>query len=110
MSEAAERPEPPRPTPEQLAEWRAAIERLKAGDDSDFIPWEDVAAEFGLRQSSAVPRRHLARGTRPHGRLRHSHLRRRPPGGHIRRWPWLLDFRVLEEQDLIAVLNVTWLG
>jgi hypothetical protein len=49
MSEAAEVPELPRPTPEELAEIRAAIERLKAGDESDFLPWEDVAADFGLR-------------------------------------------------------------
>jgi hypothetical protein len=44
MSEPAATPEPPRLTPEQ-----AAIERLKTGDESDFLPWEDVAAEFGLR-------------------------------------------------------------
>ena len=49
MSEPAATPEPPRLTPEQLAEIRAAIERLKAGDESDYLPWEDVAAEFGLR-------------------------------------------------------------
>jgi hypothetical protein len=49
MSEAVELPEPPRPSPEQMAEIRAAIERLKAGDESDFLPWEDVAAELGLR-------------------------------------------------------------
>jgi hypothetical protein len=49
MSEAAERPEPPQLTPEQLAEIRAARERFKAGDESDFLPWEEVAAEFGIR-------------------------------------------------------------
>jgi hypothetical protein len=49
MSEAAEVPEPPRPSPEQMGEIRAAIERLKAGDESDFLAWEDVAAEVGLR-------------------------------------------------------------
>ena len=49
MSEAAEVSEPPRSSPEQMAEIRAAIERLKAGDESDFLPWEDVAAELGLR-------------------------------------------------------------
>jgi hypothetical protein len=49
MSEAAEVSEPPRPSPEQMAEFRAAVERLKAGDESDFLPWEDVAAELGLR-------------------------------------------------------------
>jgi hypothetical protein len=32
-----------------LAEIRAAVERLKAGDESDFRSWEDVAAELGLR-------------------------------------------------------------
>ena len=25
------------------------VERFKAGDESDVLPWEDVAAEFGLR-------------------------------------------------------------
>ena len=49
MSEAAEVPERPRPTPEQLAEWQAATERFAAGDETDFLPWEDVAAEFDLR-------------------------------------------------------------
>jgi hypothetical protein len=49
MSEAAETPEPPWPTPEQLALWRADRERFLAGDESDFLPWEDVVAEFGIR-------------------------------------------------------------
>jgi hypothetical protein len=49
MSEAAAMPEPPRPSPEQLAEWRAPAERLQSGDESEFLPWEDVAAELGLR-------------------------------------------------------------
>lgn len=48
MSEAAAMHEPPRPSPEQLAEWRAAVERLQSGDESEFLPWEDVAAELGL--------------------------------------------------------------
>jgi hypothetical protein len=49
MSETAAVPEPPRPSPEQIAEIRAAVERLKAGDESDFLSWDDVAAELGLR-------------------------------------------------------------
>jgi hypothetical protein len=49
MGEAAAMPEPPRPSPEKPAEWRAAVERLLAGDESEFLPWEDVAAELGLR-------------------------------------------------------------
>jgi hypothetical protein len=65
MSEAAAIPEPPRPSPEQLAEWRAAVERLQAGDESEFLPWEDVAADLGLRERLAVPRRRPADGARP---------------------------------------------
>jgi hypothetical protein len=49
MSEATATPEPPRPSPEQLAESRAAVERLQSGDESEFLPWEDVAAEPGRR-------------------------------------------------------------
>jgi hypothetical protein len=49
MSEAAEVEEPPRPTPEEMAEIRSAVERLRTGDESDFLPWEDVAGEHGLR-------------------------------------------------------------
>ena len=51
MSEAAAVPELPRPTPEEMAEIQAAIGRLKTGDESDFLPWEEVAAELGLRPS-----------------------------------------------------------
>jgi hypothetical protein len=70
MSEAAAVPEPPRLIPEQLAEIRAARERFEAGDESDFLPWEDVATEFGIR----------------------------------------LGFWVLEERQVVALYNVTWLG
>jgi hypothetical protein len=49
MSEAIPVPvEPPEPTPEQLAEWRVLVERVRDGDRSEVIPWDQAAAELGL--------------------------------------------------------------
>jgi hypothetical protein len=49
MSEAAPLPvEPPEPTPEQLAEWRALVERVRDGDRSEVVSWDQAAAELGL--------------------------------------------------------------
>jgi hypothetical protein len=49
MSEVAPLPvEPPEPTPEQLAEWRALVERVRDGDRSEVVPWDQAAAELGL--------------------------------------------------------------
>ena len=49
MSEAAPLAvDPPEPTPEQLAEWRALVGRVRDGDRSEVIPWEQAAAELGL--------------------------------------------------------------
>ena len=36
--------EPPTPPAEQLAEWQALIERLRQGDRSQVLAWEEVAA------------------------------------------------------------------
>jgi hypothetical protein len=36
------------PTPEQMVEARVLAERVRRGDESDFTPWEEVAAELGL--------------------------------------------------------------
>jgi hypothetical protein len=49
MSETAPVPvEPPEPTPEQLEAWRALVERVRAGDRSEVIPWDQAADELGL--------------------------------------------------------------
>jgi hypothetical protein len=49
MTEPAPRPtEPPTPSAEQLAEWRALVERIRQGDRSEVVPWDEVAAELGL--------------------------------------------------------------
>jgi hypothetical protein len=36
--------EPPTPSAEQLAQWRALIERIRQGDRSEVLAWDEVAA------------------------------------------------------------------
>ena len=36
------------PPPEQLAEWHALVERVRQGDESEFVPWDEIALELGL--------------------------------------------------------------
>ena len=38
---------PPVP-PEERAEWEAMKARVADGDESDLVPWDDLAAELGL--------------------------------------------------------------
>ena len=53
MSEAAPTPiELPPKSPERLAEIRALHERIRQGDESGTVAWEEVAAELGLPSSS----------------------------------------------------------
>jgi hypothetical protein len=45
MSEATPRPiEPPEPSAEQLAQWRALVDRIGQGDRSQVVAWDEVAA------------------------------------------------------------------
>jgi hypothetical protein len=45
MSEATPMPvEPPTPSAEQLAEWQALIERIRQGDRSQVVAWDEVGA------------------------------------------------------------------
>ena len=49
MNEPAPTPvQPSEPSPEQLAEWRALIDRIRQGDRSEVVSWDEVAAELGL--------------------------------------------------------------
>lgn len=48
MSDSKRLEAPPPPTPEELAAWRALIDRFEGGDESDLVPWEEIAAELGL--------------------------------------------------------------
>jgi hypothetical protein len=45
MSEATPRPiEPSTPSAEQLAQWRALVDRIRQGDRSEVMAWDEVAA------------------------------------------------------------------
>jgi hypothetical protein len=45
MSEATPMPsEPPTPSAEQLAEWQALVERIRQGDRSQILAWDEAAA------------------------------------------------------------------
>jgi hypothetical protein len=45
MSEATPRPmEPSTPSAEQLAQWRALVDRIRQGDTSEVVAWDEVAA------------------------------------------------------------------
>jgi hypothetical protein len=45
MSEATPTPaEPPTPSAQQLAQWRALLERIRQGDRSQVVAWKEVAA------------------------------------------------------------------
>jgi len=45
MSEATPMPiEPPPPSAEQLADWQALIDRIRQGDRSQVLAWQEVAA------------------------------------------------------------------
>jgi hypothetical protein len=49
MSEETPTPTgPPTPSAEQFAEWRALVERIRQGDRSEVVSWDEVAAELGL--------------------------------------------------------------
>jgi hypothetical protein len=46
MNESAAMPtEPPLPSAQQLEEWRALLERIRQGDRSEVVSWDEVAAE-----------------------------------------------------------------
>ena len=45
MSEATPRPmEPSTPSAEQLAQWQALVDRVRQGDRSQVVAWDEVAA------------------------------------------------------------------
>ena len=45
MSEATPRPiEPSTPSTEQLTQWRALVDRIRQGDRSEVVAWDEVAA------------------------------------------------------------------
>jgi hypothetical protein len=58
MSEAMPMPsEPPTPSAEQLAEWQALAERIRQGDRTQVVAWEEAAAGTEATYQVLVTRR-----------------------------------------------------
>jgi hypothetical protein len=58
MSEAMPMPsEPPTPSAEQLAEWQALAERIRQGDRTQVVAWEEAAAGTEATYQVLVARR-----------------------------------------------------
>jgi hypothetical protein len=58
MSEATPMPsEPPTPSAEQLAAWQALIERIRQGDRSQVLAWDEAGAGPGATYQVLVTRR-----------------------------------------------------
>jgi hypothetical protein len=78
--------EPPTPSAQQLADWQALVERIRQGDRSEGVTWEEgAAARPAPATRSWSPSRSPAApwGTAPAGRLGRWH-RRGPSGGSHR--------------------------
>jgi hypothetical protein len=131
MSEATPMPsEPPTPSAEQLADWQALVERVRQGDRSQVVAWDEAAAGTGATYQVLVTRRV------------HQQLRQAPPllagsvvgvlavlrvdpteASMIFRWRrlsdagWavsfgaaggLLTYWVLQAQRIVVLLDLTW--
>jgi hypothetical protein len=58
MSEAMPMPsEPPTPSAEQLADWQVLVERIRQGDRSQAVAWDEAAAGTGATYQVLVTRR-----------------------------------------------------
>jgi hypothetical protein len=134
MSEATPVPvEPPTPSAEQLAEWRALIERIRQGERFEVVAWDEVAAAgtAAVYQVFATQRLHrrLRNSVAPAGRRCRWHYRG-PSGDPIeasmifrrRRLGdagWmvtfgaaggLLTYWVLPAERIVVLLDLTWAG
>lgn len=36
------------PSPERLAQWQAMVERVRQGDESELVAWDEIAHELGV--------------------------------------------------------------
>jgi hypothetical protein len=134
MSEATPMPsEPPTPSTEQLAEWQALIERIRQGDRSQVLAWDEAAAGGpGATYQVLVTQR-------VHQRLRHAppllagsvagilavlrvdpteasmifRRRRLNHGGWVVTFGaagGLLTYWVLQAERIVVLLDLTWKG
>jgi hypothetical protein len=125
--------EPPTPSAEQLAEWRALVERVRQGDRSQVVAWDEVAAagtiaSYRVLVTQRVYRR--LRGAQPllvgsvAGII--AVLRVDPTEAsmifrrrHLGDAGWtvtfgaahgLLTYWVLEPERIVVLLDLTWAG
>jgi hypothetical protein len=132
MSEATPMPiEPPPPSAEQLADWQALVERIRQGDRSQVVAWQEVAAAQSVGAYQVL----LTRGV--HQRLRGAppllagsvagmiavlrvdpteasmifHRRRLGDAGWVVTFGaagGLLTYWVLQAERIVVLLDLTW--
>jgi hypothetical protein len=124
--------EPPTPPAEQLAQWRALIERIRQGDHSEVLAWDEAAAKTGATYQVLLTQR-------VHQRLRDARpmlagslagitavLRVDPTEAsmifhrrHLGDAGWtvsfgaaggLLTYWVLQPEQIVVLLDLTWAG
>ena len=125
--------EPPTPSAEQLAEWRALVERLRQGDRSQLLAWDEAeavgtAAPYQVLVTQLVHKR--LRGAPPLlagsvagiiAVLRVDpteasmifRLRRLGDGGWTVTFgtaQGLLTYWVVQAEQLVVLLDLTWAG
>ena len=83
--------EPPTPSAEQLAEWQALVERVRQGDRSQVVAWDEVAAARTIASYRVLVTQ-----------LVHRRLRGAAHG--------LLTYWVLEPERIVVLLDLTWAG
>jgi hypothetical protein len=99
MSQATPMPaEPPTPSAQQLAQWRALVERIRQGDRSQVVAWDETsAADTGATYQVLVSHRVPSAASRcPAVPGRHCRRHYRGPSGGSDRsqhdlppaWPW----------------------
>ena len=125
--------EPPTPSAEQLAEWRALVERIRQGDQAEVVAWDEVAAagtapiyqvlvtqRFHLRLRDAPP---LLAGwvagiiavLRVDPTEASMIFRRRPLDDGVWRVTFgaaggLLTYWVLQPERIVVLLDLAWAG
>ena len=133
MSEATPVPsEPPTPSAEQLAAWQALVERIRQGDRSQLVAWEEAAAGTEATYQVLVTQqvRQRLRGAPPMlvgsvagiiAVLRVDpteasmifRLRRLGDGGWTVTFgaaQGLLTYWVVQAEQLVVLLDLTWAG
>jgi hypothetical protein len=125
--------EPPTPSDEQLAQWQALVERVRQGDRSQVVAWDEVAAAATIASYRVLVTQRVRRRLRDAPPLLAGSVagimavlrvdpteasmifRRR----HLGDAGWtvtfgaahgLLTYWVLEPERIVVLLDLTWAG